>query len=80
MAFAFNNNHIINIHMDVQQSIGFAKAYFTRTDHLVSQDWICASFLSQDTINPTDPMYTITLTFLRVQGVTHLWTSLVPDS
>ena len=44
--------------MEAQQSIWLALSYFTSLDYLAVQEWIHATFLYPDTINPTEsPIY-----------------------
>ena len=46
--------------MDAQWSIGLAVTYFTSPDHLAVLDWIHATFLYPDTIDPAElPVYII---------------------
>ena len=54
MALAFNYNHIIYYHKDVQWSVGLAQTYVTNPAYLVVQCWVYATFLLSDTVNQTE--------------------------
>ena len=55
MALAFNNDHIIDYHMDALQSVDLAQTYFTDPDYLVFQCWVFTVYLSSDTVNQVEP-------------------------
>ena len=44
VALAFNDNHIIYYHMDLQWSTGLEWTYITNLDCLVVQCWVSATF------------------------------------
>ena len=54
ISLAFNDNHIIYDHMDVQWSIEFAQTYFTNPAYLVFQYWVHAAFYLPGTVNQTE--------------------------
>ena len=68
--------------MDVQWSAGLAWTYFANPDYLVvhAASVLCSYFLIQLTKPEKSPIYIIILSFFRLQWVTCLWTSHVPNS
>ena len=66
MAWAFNNNDIIYYHIDAQWSIGWEQTYFTSSDYLVVQCWVCTTFFHPDTINVKGPSIYHCTKFLEV--------------
>ena len=63
-----NYNHIFHYHMDAHWPAGLVQAYFASPDYSSVQDWIHATFLSPDSINLTEPLYIIILSFQGAVG------------
>ena len=55
MDLAFNSEHIIYDQRDATWSVSMVQTYFTHSDNLVVQRWVCATYLSSNTINQTGP-------------------------
>ena len=73
MALSLDDNHIICYYMDVQWLIGFTETYFDNPDYLLVQCWVCATFLSPDTMNQTESyVYNYTTFFEGTVGYTPL--------
>ena len=72
MVVAFDDNHIIYYHMDVQQSTGLVWTYFMNPDYLVVQCLVCVAFLFPDMINQIEPHVYHYTKFLMVKWVTPL--------
>ena len=69
IALAFNNNHIICYHMDMQWSVGLRWCYFVSPDYVVVQCWVHSTFFHPDTINPMGlPIYCYTMFLEGIVG------------